>query len=142
MEVRTYRPIVTYSTLLRPDGRKYTCYFQPGESDFQALGCREPRPEVQAPSTAGSLRGVSRSKCAAAGGWSSAISRGRSSRVGIAYFVFAWAERASHAGAGRRSGEQERTGLGMRDGCQRSRRQWPRASAASVMRNKVGDGAG
>lgn len=37
LEVRTLSPIVTYSTLLRPDGRKYTCYFQPGESDFRRL---------------------------------------------------------------------------------------------------------
>jgi len=35
--VRTLSPIVAYSTLLRPDGRKYTCYFQPGESDFARL---------------------------------------------------------------------------------------------------------
>ena len=37
LEVRTLSPIVTYSTLLRPDGRKYTCYFQPGEGDFRRL---------------------------------------------------------------------------------------------------------
>jgi CRISPR-associated endoribonuclease Cas6 len=35
--VRTLSPIVVYSTLFRPDGRKYTCYFQPGESDFARL---------------------------------------------------------------------------------------------------------
>jgi len=37
VEVRSLSPVVTYSTLLRPDGRKYTCYFQPGESDFARL---------------------------------------------------------------------------------------------------------
>jgi len=30
-------PIVAYSTLLRPNGRKYTCYFQPGEEDFHRI---------------------------------------------------------------------------------------------------------
>jgi len=35
--VRTLSPIVVYSTLLRPDGRKYTCYFQPGEPDYDHL---------------------------------------------------------------------------------------------------------
>ncbi len=35
--VRTLSPIVVYSTLLRPDGRKYTCYFQPGEPDYDFL---------------------------------------------------------------------------------------------------------
>lgn len=34
MTAVTLSPIVVYSTLLRPDGRKYTCYFQPGEDDF------------------------------------------------------------------------------------------------------------
>ena len=37
LRVRTLSPIVCYSTLLRPDGRKYTCYFQPGETDFNNL---------------------------------------------------------------------------------------------------------
>lgn len=35
--VRTLSPIVVYSTLLRPDQRKYTCYFQPGEPEFNSL---------------------------------------------------------------------------------------------------------
>lgn len=35
--VQTMSPIVTYSTFLRPDGRKYTCYFQPGEADYNQL---------------------------------------------------------------------------------------------------------
>lgn len=35
--VQTQSPIVLYSTFLRPDGRKYTCYFQPGEPDYESL---------------------------------------------------------------------------------------------------------
>ena len=35
--MRSLSPIVAYSTLLRPDGRKYTCYFQPGEAEFSRL---------------------------------------------------------------------------------------------------------
>ena len=35
--LRTLSPVVVYSTLLRPDGRKYTCYFQPGEPDYNRL---------------------------------------------------------------------------------------------------------
>lgn len=37
IKLKTLSPVVVYSTLLRPDGRKYTCYFQPGDSDFQTL---------------------------------------------------------------------------------------------------------
>ncbi|MED0766087.1 CRISPR-associated endoribonuclease Cas6 [Aneurinibacillus thermoaerophilus] len=37
VQVRTLSPVVAYSTLNRPDGRKYTCYFQPGESDFEHI---------------------------------------------------------------------------------------------------------
>lgn len=32
--LNTLSPITTYSTLLKPNGSKYTCYFQPGEDDF------------------------------------------------------------------------------------------------------------
>jgi CRISPR-associated endoribonuclease Cas6 len=35
--IRTLSPVVAYSTMLRPDGRKYTCYFQPGEPDYDHL---------------------------------------------------------------------------------------------------------
>lgn len=35
--VRTLSPAVLYSTMLRPDERKYTVYFQPGESDYGRL---------------------------------------------------------------------------------------------------------
>lgn len=37
VNIRTISPAVLYSTLLRPDGRKYTVYFQPGESDYTRL---------------------------------------------------------------------------------------------------------
>ena len=37
IRIRTLSPIVVYSTLLRPDGRKYTCYFEPGEKDFDEI---------------------------------------------------------------------------------------------------------
>ncbi|WP_227761731.1 CRISPR-associated endoribonuclease Cas6 [Zhaonella formicivorans] len=35
--VKTLSPVVVYSTMFRPDGRKYTCYFQPGEPDYAKL---------------------------------------------------------------------------------------------------------
>ncbi|MCR6544724.1 CRISPR-associated endoribonuclease Cas6 [Dehalobacterium formicoaceticum] len=35
--VRTLSPVVLYSTLLRADGKKYTVYFQPGETDYTRL---------------------------------------------------------------------------------------------------------
>ena len=35
--VNTLSSIVVYSTLLRPDGRKYTCYFMPKEPDFDRI---------------------------------------------------------------------------------------------------------
>lgn len=37
VRIRTLSPVVVYSTLLRPDGRKYTCYFQPGEPDYDRI---------------------------------------------------------------------------------------------------------
>ncbi len=37
LQARVLSPVVAYSTLLRPDGRKYTVYFQPGESEFNRL---------------------------------------------------------------------------------------------------------
>ncbi|OPX04213.1 CRISPR-associated endoribonuclease Cas6 [Geobacillus proteiniphilus] len=37
IEIETLSPVVAYSTLLRPDGRKYTKYFYPGEKDFQRI---------------------------------------------------------------------------------------------------------
>ncbi|HHY99028.1 MAG TPA: CRISPR-associated endoribonuclease Cas6 [Firmicutes bacterium] len=37
IRVHTLSPIVVYSTMYRTDGRKYTCYFQPGEAEFAEL---------------------------------------------------------------------------------------------------------
>ncbi|HEY8422638.1 MAG TPA: CRISPR-associated endoribonuclease Cas6 [Thermoclostridium sp.] len=37
IELQALSPITAYSTLLRPDGRKYTCFFQPGEEDFNRI---------------------------------------------------------------------------------------------------------
>lgn len=37
LTVRTLSPVVAYSTLLRPEGGKYTCYYQPGEREFNRL---------------------------------------------------------------------------------------------------------
>ena len=37
LTVRTLSPVVAYSTLLRPEGGKYTCYYQPGEREFERL---------------------------------------------------------------------------------------------------------
>jgi CRISPR-associated endoribonuclease Cas6 len=35
--VRTRSPVTVYSTLYRPEGDKYTAYFQPGEPDYDRL---------------------------------------------------------------------------------------------------------
>jgi len=35
--VRLLSPVVVYSTMTRYDGRKYTCFFAPGEPDFERL---------------------------------------------------------------------------------------------------------
>lgn len=37
LTVRTLSPVVAYSTLLRPEGGRYTCYYQPGEGEFDKL---------------------------------------------------------------------------------------------------------
>jgi len=60
LTVRTLSPVVVYSTLLRPEGGKYTCYYQPGEREFDKLitanlakkyeafyGCRLPEGDVR-----------------------------------------------------------------------------------------------
>jgi CRISPR-associated endoribonuclease Cas6 len=36
-EFRLLSPVVVYSTFLKPEGGKYTCYFQPGEGEFTRL---------------------------------------------------------------------------------------------------------
>ena len=35
--IKTLSPITAYSTMLRPDGRKYTVYFQPCDPDYDAM---------------------------------------------------------------------------------------------------------
>lgn len=37
IDVKMLSPTVVYSTMTKYDGRKYTCYFSPGESEFQSL---------------------------------------------------------------------------------------------------------
>lgn len=37
LTVSTLSPVVVYSTLLKPEGGKYTCYYQPGEREFEKL---------------------------------------------------------------------------------------------------------
>ncbi|HHX76749.1 MAG TPA: CRISPR-associated endoribonuclease Cas6, partial [Firmicutes bacterium] len=37
ISIYTLSPVVLYSTLLRPDGGKYTCYYQPGDPDYNRL---------------------------------------------------------------------------------------------------------
>ncbi|WP_236860113.1 CRISPR-associated endoribonuclease Cas6 [Candidatus Formimonas warabiya] len=46
--LKTLSPVVVYSTLLRPEGRKYTCYFQPGEPDYDSLITNNLRKKYQA----------------------------------------------------------------------------------------------
>ncbi|NLN42168.1 MAG: CRISPR-associated endoribonuclease Cas6, partial [Clostridiales bacterium] len=41
-------PIVAHSTLLRTDGRKYTCFFQPGEEDFRRIVAENLRKKYRA----------------------------------------------------------------------------------------------
>lgn len=37
VDLKLLSPVVAYSTMTRHDGRKYTCYFAPGEREFQSL---------------------------------------------------------------------------------------------------------
>ena len=37
IKIRMLSPVVAYSTFTKPDGGKYTCYFQPGEREFNRL---------------------------------------------------------------------------------------------------------
>ena len=46
--LQTLSPIVLYSTLLRADGRKYTCYFQPRDPDYEQLLGENLRKKYQA----------------------------------------------------------------------------------------------
>lgn len=45
--VETLSPVTVYSTLYRPDGRKYTQYFHPREKDFQELVNQNLRRKLQ-----------------------------------------------------------------------------------------------
>lgn len=46
--LRTLSPIVVYSTMIRADGRKYTCYFQPGEPEYDQMVENNLRKKYQA----------------------------------------------------------------------------------------------
>ena len=48
IKVKTLSPIVAYSTMLRPDGSKYTCYFHPDESDFKRIASENLRKKYTA----------------------------------------------------------------------------------------------
>lgn len=48
IKINTLSPIVVYSTLFRPDGRKYTCYFEPGENDFDEIMANNLRKKYKA----------------------------------------------------------------------------------------------
>jgi CRISPR-associated endoribonuclease Cas6 len=37
LRIKTLSPVIAYSTLSKPDGGKYTCYFQPGEKEFARI---------------------------------------------------------------------------------------------------------
>lgn len=41
-------PVVVYSTLLKGDGSKYTCYFQPGEKEFERIAVENLRKKYEA----------------------------------------------------------------------------------------------
>jgi len=51
IKVISLSPIVAYSTLLKPDGRKYTCYFQPGDPEFQRIASENLRKKFTAYTT-------------------------------------------------------------------------------------------
>src|SRR5690606_20909656 len=46
--IKLLSPVVAYSTLLKPEGGKYTCYFQPGEQEFVRLAEENLRKKYQA----------------------------------------------------------------------------------------------
>lgn len=46
--IKLLSPVVAYSTLLKPEGGKYTCYFQPGEQEFVRLAEENLRRKYQA----------------------------------------------------------------------------------------------
>ena len=48
IRIKTMSPVIAYSTLLKPDGGKYTCYFQPGEKEFIRIAGENLRKKYQA----------------------------------------------------------------------------------------------
>jgi CRISPR-associated endoribonuclease Cas6 len=48
LKIKTLSPVIAYSTLLKPDGGKYTCYFQPGEKEFTRIAGENLRKKYQA----------------------------------------------------------------------------------------------
>jgi CRISPR-associated endoribonuclease Cas6 len=46
--LETLSPVVAYSTLAKGDGSKYTCYFQPGERDFERIVVENLRKKYEA----------------------------------------------------------------------------------------------
>lgn len=48
LKIKTLSPVIAYSTLLKPGGGKYTCYFQPGEKEFNRIAAENLRKKYQA----------------------------------------------------------------------------------------------
>jgi len=46
--LETLSPVVAYSTLTKGDGSKYTCYFQPGEKEFERIAIENLRKKYEA----------------------------------------------------------------------------------------------
>lgn len=46
--LETLSPVVAYSTLAKEDGRKYTCYYQPGENEFERIAIENLRKKFEA----------------------------------------------------------------------------------------------
>lgn len=48
LKLRLLSPVVAYSTLLKPEGKPYTCYYQPGEHDFARVAAENLRKKYRA----------------------------------------------------------------------------------------------
>lgn len=46
--LETLSPVVAYSTLTKGDGSRYTCYFQPGEKEFEKIAAENLRKKYEA----------------------------------------------------------------------------------------------
>lgn len=46
--LETLSPVVAYSTMFKGDGSKYTCYFQPGEKEFERIAVENLRKKYEA----------------------------------------------------------------------------------------------